>query len=373
MKILIATGIYHPQIGGPATYSKLLYDELPRHGFEVEVQSFGDFIDKPKIIRHFLYFWRLLKTAHNADIVYAQDLVSVGLPALLVSQVLNKKFILKIVGDYAWEQGTQRFNVKDHLDEFSKKHEGYSWQVKILKIIEKYVALRADAIITPSEYLKSIISNWGIDESKIKVIYNGFNSKLPKSVKTTLRKRHGFYGKVLISVGRLVPWKGFDSLIKAMRLIKNEIPDATLIIAGEGKELEKLKKIRDEEGLTDSVIFTGKLEQEILFEKVAAADIFILNTNYEGFSHQLLETMALGTPIVTTAVGGNKELISHGNNGLLVSYGDSEAIAESVFSIIRKPTLGFSLSRKAKETVKYFSDERMLNELVDFLMNQKQP
>jgi hypothetical protein len=71
MRILVATGIFPPQIGGPATYSKLLYDELPKRGIDVEIASFGDYIDKPKLVRHFLYFLELLRKAPDADLVYA--------------------------------------------------------------------------------------------------------------------------------------------------------------------------------------------------------------------------------------------------------------------------------------------------------------
>ena len=116
MKILLATGIFPPQIGGPATYSKLLYDELPKRGIDVEIATFGDYLDKPKIIRHFLYFLELLRKAPDVDLIYALDPVSVGLPALFAAQVRKKKFVLRIAGDYAWEQGSQRWNVSDTLD-----------------------------------------------------------------------------------------------------------------------------------------------------------------------------------------------------------------------------------------------------------------
>ncbi|MFA6095681.1 MAG: hypothetical protein WC767_02460 [Candidatus Paceibacterota bacterium] len=95
MRILIATGIYFPQIGGPATYSKLLYDELPKRGFEVEVANFGDHIDKPWGVRHLAYLFSLFGKAADADIIYAQDPVSVGLPALFVSQMRRKRFVLR--------------------------------------------------------------------------------------------------------------------------------------------------------------------------------------------------------------------------------------------------------------------------------------
>jgi len=73
MKILIATGIYPPDIGGPATYSKLLKDELPDRGIDVKVLSFGEVRHLPKIIRHFSYFLKVLKLGKGANVIYAQD------------------------------------------------------------------------------------------------------------------------------------------------------------------------------------------------------------------------------------------------------------------------------------------------------------
>ncbi len=102
MRILIATGIFPPDIGGPATYSKLLFDELPKRGFEVDVLSFGEVRKFPKIVRHFIYFLKVLSLGRKSDIIFVQDPVSVGLPVCIASKILRKKFALKIVGDYAW-------------------------------------------------------------------------------------------------------------------------------------------------------------------------------------------------------------------------------------------------------------------------------
>ena len=124
MKILIATGIYPPEIGGPATYSKLLYDTLPSHNIEVEVLPYREVKNVPKIFRHFWYFLKVLRKGRGVDIVYAQDPVSVGLPSAIAALVLRKSFLLKIVGDYAWEQGRQRYGVEGSLDDFVSKRVG---------------------------------------------------------------------------------------------------------------------------------------------------------------------------------------------------------------------------------------------------------
>ncbi|MBI5134451.1 MAG: glycosyltransferase family 4 protein [Candidatus Taylorbacteria bacterium] len=363
MRILVATGIFPPQIGGPATYSKLLYDELPKRGIDVEIASFGDHIDKPKLIRHFLYFLELLKKAPDVDLIYAQDPVSVGLPALLASQIRGKKLALKIVGDYAWEQGTQRFGITDTLDDFARAYQRYPWQVKVMKKIEKYVADGASKIIVPSKYLKGVVSAWGVDPDKIGVIYNGFRAESPKALRPSLRKKLGLEGGVVVTVGRLVPWKGMKELIEAMAEVKKSIPDAKLVVIGDGPERQRLEEAAALSGIASDVTFTGRLGQKVLFEYVKAADAFALNTSYEGFSHQILETMAIGTPVITTAIGGNPEAIENGVSGVLLAPNDKAGFAKAIIEILSEKAVAFVYSKEAKKAVSRFSDEAMLENI----------
>src|SRR3989344_7548998 len=103
-KILIATGIFPPDIGGPATYGAVMADALKKHGFEVKVLVFSRTNKKlPKGIRHLVYFLKLLFLAKKYDVIFALNLVSAGFPALLAAKIFKKKFIARIAGDYAWE------------------------------------------------------------------------------------------------------------------------------------------------------------------------------------------------------------------------------------------------------------------------------
>jgi len=364
-KILIATGIFPPDIGGPATYSKLLVDKLPAHGFEVVVVNFGEVRVLPKIIRHTAYFFKVLWRARGCDVVYAQDPVSVGLPAMLAAKILRKKFYLKVVGDYAWEQGVQRAGVTDDLDTFSHEYAKYSLFVRLLKRIERRVALSTDLIITPSSYLKGIVGNWGVPREKITVIYNGFDAPVLTEDKTTLRKKLGVDGYALLSIGRLVPWKGFAMLIESMPALAQKIPDIHLFIAGSGPDEAVLKKSVAELHLEDRVTFLGKLAQGKLFEYIKASDVFVLNTSYEGFSHQLLEVMALGTPVVTTPAGGNVEIIKDHENGLFAPQNDRAAFEKAIIELHTTAGLGDTLARAAQEKVKEFSDEKMLEAITN--------
>ncbi|MCK5027881.1 MAG: glycosyltransferase family 4 protein [Candidatus Pacebacteria bacterium] len=370
MNILIATGIYPPESGGPATYSKLLFDELPVLGIDVEVLPYRKVAHIPKIFRHSAYFLKVLQKGRNVDLIYAQDPVSVGFPAVCASVILRKPFVVKIVGDYAWEQGTQRFGVEDLLDEFSTKG-GYGFTVGLMKKIELFVAKHAHTVVVPSNYLKKIVSNWGVDEDKISVVYNAFDVPNLLFSKEKLREKHKIKDTTLISVGRLVPWKGFKTLIEVFPKIQKKIPNLCLVIVGDGADRKMLELYVSKNNLQESVRFTGQLSHNETLEHIAAADMFVLNTSYEGFSHLLLETMALKTPLVTTNAGGNPELIENRKEGLLVECDDREALANSIYELLEDTQKTQKYSESAFNKVSKFTKERMLKSIVELLSSVK--
>ncbi|MFA6254115.1 MAG: glycosyltransferase family 4 protein [Candidatus Paceibacterota bacterium] len=365
--ILIATGLYPPDVGGPATYSYLLNQELPRRGWEVKILSFGEVRSWPKIIRHLAYGWKVFRLVRHYQIIYVQDPVSVGLPVCLACALARRSFILKIVGDYAWEQGSQRFGVIDLLDDFSLEYKKYIWPVKLLKLIQRGVARRAQKIIVPSNYLKKIVSNWGVNSDKIKVIYNAFNSPEILPEKEVLQRELGLSGQIIISAGRLVPWKGFTLLIEIMPELLAVYPGLKLYIIGDGPDHDRLEKLITNKEMSGCIFLLGRLAQKELLKFIKAADLFVLNTSYEGFSHQLLEVMWCETPIVTTAVGGNVELIKDKENGLLVNFNDSSAMERTIKSVLADRQLASRLANNAQQTIAGFSRERMITQLLAHL------
>lgn len=363
MKVLIATPLYPPDIGGPATYARILEEALPLAGEGVAILSFGSVRHLPKGVAHLMYGFRLFRGVRTADVILALDPVSVGLPAALVSLLSGKPLVVKVVGDYAWEQGQQRYGVTENLDEFvtlPARH--FLFPVRVLLMVERFVAGRARKIIVPSQYLKSIVTAWGVAPEKISVVYNAFNGLVPLADKETLRKKFALSGMVFLSAGRLVPWKGFGTLISLMREVRQAISDAHLVIAGGGPQEASLRGLIATEHLEDAVTILGNIPHETLLEYVRAADVFVLNTGYEGLSHQLLEVLAIGTPIVTTNVGGNPELIEGGKTGLLVPYDDREALSAGMRSLALDFGHASSLSFAGKHFVSTFTKERMVSD-----------
>lgn len=363
MHILIATGIYPPSVGGPATYSKLLHDELPKRGTTVEVVSFDAVRGLPIGVRHVLYFCKLLLASFGKDAIYAQDPVSVGYPAMWVARLVRKPLVLKIVGDYAWEQGVQRFDVTDVLDVFVQDKVMYHDRVMQLKRIQKKVAEHATRIIVPSQYLKHIVTQWGIAEEKITVVYNA--CELVDADIVLYRKARvelDVHAPTIVTAGRLVPWKGFATLITLMPALLQKFPKLKLMIVGSGPDRDRLEQLIQKEKLYNHVVLCGALPQEELFLHISAADVFVLNTGYEGFSHQLLEVLAIGTPIVTTLVGGNPEVITDGVNGLLVPYDDQMALQHAIETVLADDALGNRFRDAGKHVVSVYTKDRLLQE-----------
>jgi glycosyltransferase involved in cell wall biosynthesis len=349
MRILIAAGIFPPDIGGPATYAKRLAEELALRGNEVSVLTYSDsefqianfklqifrvLRRKFKPVSYFAYFLAVLRYGRSADVIYVQDSVSAGFPVMLANAILRKRMVLKVVGDYAWERGGNANSPV--LDEFYPFNlEKHPFRILVFRVIQTWTADVANAIIVPSEYLKKIVSRgWMIDEEKIHVVYNSISNY---EVKFGIRDEN-----VIVSAGRLVPWKGFCALIELMPELLKENPNFKLKIIGDGPEEEKLKKLVanvKSPTLHNSVIFTGRLAHEELLQELANAGMFVLNTGYEGLSHQLLESLYCKTPVITTNIGGNPEVIIDNENGLLVNYNDKDALKESILKLWRDESL----------------------------------
>ena len=129
MKLVIATPLYPPEPGGPATYARTLEEELPKRAgekWEVEVVKFADVRALPKLRRHLAYARLVYSAARRADAVLALDPVSVGLPTMLACLFAWKPYFLKVGGDYAWEQGTQRFGVTEQALRMAVEQVGVS-------------------------------------------------------------------------------------------------------------------------------------------------------------------------------------------------------------------------------------------------------
>jgi len=361
--ICIATPLYAPDIGGPATHVALLEHGLSRSEFELRIVKFSDVRGLPKILRHIVYFFKVLAAGRGARFIYALDPTSVGVPAFFAAKLLGKKFLLRVGGDYAWEQGTQRFGVTETLDEFIT-HRQPRMIVRRLQFVQSYIARRAVCVVAPSEYLAGIIRTWGVAAYRIKVVYSQPELAVSNLSKSDARKKLKLHEdeEIIFSSGRLVPWKGFEGLVDATARVRNDRP-ARLYIAGEGPYRESLVQHIQTKDAQNFVTLLGQLSQDELAVWLAAADMFVLNTAYEGLSHALLEAFAAHTPVITTPVGGNTELVDDESTGLLVEHNNIRKLSAAIMHLLTDRVFAEKIASQAYASLSRFNKDAALQSL----------
>lgn len=365
--VLIATPLYPPQIGGPATHVTLMEKELPKVGFSFDVLPYASVRRYPKGISHMLYFLSVWRKGRRADVIYVLDALSVGFPVYLASKFLKIPYVLRLGGDQAWEQGIQRFGIDATLDEYLSQ-KSVPFVIACMRRLQTRVAKGAYAVVAPSLYLKKVIQRWGVDEKNIVVAYSA-PEELPTVDAGAFRKHENIRNDALVisSIGRLVPWKGFKALIDAFKKFADSTENAYLLIAGDGPEKERLVSQIAQLGLESRVRLLGPLPRREIAGLLTDSDIFLLNTRYEGFSHQLIEAFMTHTPVITTAAGGNAELIEDGVNGLLVPFNDVEAITAAIARVSSDTALRHRLTQEGNAKRALFDAQTSISTIVHTL------
>jgi glycosyltransferase involved in cell wall biosynthesis len=375
MHLVIATPLSAPDIGGPATHVAMVERLLRDHGISHSIVSFRQVRHYHSIVRHPLYCWRLYRATKGADRIYVLDASSVGFAAYWVSRLRRIPLMVRIAGVTAWEIGMEKGQVHVLLDEFLDNPKIYPLSVRFRLWVEQFVLRRAERIIVPSEYFKRVVLKLSnVRDTRVEVMYSGFTPRHEANVLTETREQG-----LIVSAGRLVPWKGFTILIEALARVREHVPSAHLVILGDGKQREELehqiehmeRELPEEE--RGRVVLAGSVGQDALQGYLARARVFALNTGYEGFSHQLLEAMDAGAPIVTTPAGGNTELIADRKEGLLVPYNDAETLANALIEVLIDAKLAQSLAYNAYRKAREFSDTRNADTLVSLLTSRRVP
>jgi len=382
-KILILTGVFLKDVGGPPTLLKALNKELIKHGYKVIVLTFGEKKEAkdypypvkiisnkwPSLLKSFLFLIKGLILGLKSDIIYNQDLYTSGFTSLIIKKILRKKLVTRFVGDSAWEIALNKGETTDDIMYFQINK--YSKLIERRKKIRKKILENSDKVIVVSNFLKKLAIKIGVSEEKIKVIYNSIDFlDIENNLKFNLKKELNIAGKVILTNARLTPWKGVDMLIKIMPKLIKKYKDIKFIIISEGPERKNLEKLTLDLDVENNVIFTGIISRELVVEYLKISDVFVLNSNYEGMSHVLLEAMKVGVPIITTKAGGNPETIINNQTGLLVDYRNKEQWVNAISQILDNPDLAERLIKQAKEDLKRFNWDNLVKETINIFENK---
>ncbi|MDE2776811.1 MAG: glycosyltransferase family 4 protein [Chloroflexota bacterium] len=335
-KLFVASGIFHPEPGGPATYLASVLLSLQEKGWAPRVLTFGACAEdeypypvtriarSPYPLRLARYAFAAREHLAWSDIVYAH---TIDLP---LWGDRDKPRVLKVVGDQAWERCMRRrwIPADIRIDEF-QAFRG-DWRARWQKASRTRQIAAMDAVIVPSKYLKSLVVSWGIRQEKVHVIYNA-----PPPMQSLSETRAEIRSQLkwddrptLITVARLQRWKGVDHLIRAL----SAMTDLRLIVVGDGPDRPRLAALAAPHG--DRVLFTGQLDRKRVLSLIKAADGLALYSGYEGLSHTLLESLQLGTPVLASDIGGNREVVRHGVNGVLVPYPDVAELQRGIRQLL---------------------------------------
>jgi glycosyltransferase involved in cell wall biosynthesis len=317
MRVLLASGIFPPDIGGPATHIADVRRELRERGHDLELVvptddrnwSHRDGVLRlprrwPWPVRNAVATGWIALRGRRSDVVYASGL---GPPAIAGARLAGRPVVLKIVGDPAWERAIRRGLTTDTFDAFQHAP-NRSFTVRAMKALRSWTTRRATAVITPSEHLRETVRGWS-GRGDVEVVPNGV--RIPDAPGAAGPSSPGLHA---LFAGRLVPWKRVDLLIDAVV----QVPDAHLDVIGDGPEAASLRRHADEFGVADRVSFLGTRSHEEVLERMQAADLFVLASSYEGLPHVLIEALAVGTPIVATRDAGTVGVVEDGVNGVLV-------------------------------------------------------
>lgn len=350
MKLAFLTGGFYPEPGGPSTFLYHFLPLLKHRGHQVvRLLTFGEPRPEDKsagypltrvsrqtgrIRRTWAYIRAAWEAAAQSDAMFV-----VGFPVLLLPIVRgrNRRIILKVVGDWSWEMA-RRYNLSQ-LEEEPFQTGQKSLILRILRSYYLWAVRHADVIITPSQHLQRIVTTWGIAPEKIQVIYNAIpEPQLPSDDRLALRKMLNLPQDkpLIVSVARLTPRKGVQVMLQALK----DVPNAHFVVVGEGHQQAELEALAP----AGRVTFTGQQNHERVLMYLRAADVYVLSSYTEGLAHTLLEAIAVGTPVVATAVGGNPEVITDGVEGLLIPAGDVAALASAVCRILDNPDLAARMS-----------------------------
>jgi len=189
------------------------------------------------------------------------------------------------------------------------------------------------------------------------------------------KKKTGLPDRYVFCLSRIDANKGHDLLLSAFDLVRREVPDVHLVIGGgspqpKDTELEvmtRIKAIIEEKGLHDRTHVIGYVPDELMVPSYQQAELFVLPSIFEPFGMTVLEAMACGTPVVASRFGGIREVISSGENGLLVDPSNATEFAEAIIQLLKDHKLAESMGQKGRHTIqKQFSWEAIADKHIEF-------
>lgn len=308
IKILIATGIYPPDIGGPATYVCPLTKEFKKEGIEVKIVTYSDLtgtddgvvrISRKQniILRYLKYFFTCLKFSKNYDIVYVLDLMSAGFPATLAAKIRGKKIVFRTGGDFLWEKAFASGWTHKSLREYYKNKK--SFKEKFLIWFCSWILKKIDIVVFSTSLQRAIyLRYYRLNPDKSFIVANAIPDYSSYKSENVSNK--------IIFAGRLIRLKNLERLLDVLRDVYS---DYIFEIYGDGPQKEEIKKVIEKNNLEKKVFLMGSLSHSDLLDEISKCRFVIVPSATEISPNLALECLSMGKPILLTKEVGVEQAI----------------------------------------------------------------
>jgi glycosyltransferase involved in cell wall biosynthesis len=369
VKVLITSGIWPPEVGGPASHGPEVGRFLVAGGHEVEaVTAAGSAAvepasfpvravprDRPLPLRLSAAALAIVSAARGRQVIYSTGLYT---RSALASKLCSVPLVMKLAADPAYERA-RRAGFGGSLEDFQRPYR--SPGIRYLKRQRAIALSRAVRVIVPSRYLAQFVTGWGVPVERISVIPNPAPAIDLSEPREELRRRLGVNGPTFVFAGRFVRQKNLPLAVDALR----HVDGAALVLVGEGPEAGAVAEAIDRAGLSDRISIKGPVARDVSVDWMRAADAAVLPSDWENFPHAAVEALAAGTPVIATAVGGVPEIVESDVNGILVPAGDVDAFAAAMASLVRDGGLADRLRAAARQAATRFAAQRVYGSIAD--------
>ena len=225
------------------------------------------------------------------------------------------------------------------LTKISARFVSYPLELKLIQ--------SSDIVTTVSKSIAQELKEHYLNLDEVSIVYNGVDEKFfyPKQIKS------GDGSKYIMYAGRVDREKGLFDLVKCGKFICSERSDVFFIVAGNGRDFDKLRRKIRKAGLQDRFIFLGQVDKDQMVKLYQNATLFVLPSYHEGLPGVLLEAMSCGLPVIATDVRGNRDLVSNGENGVIVPSRAPKKMAEAISILLKDKKLRKKLGKNARKTI----------------------
>lgn len=367
--MLLVSGIYPPDTGGPATFTQDFSRWLSQKNVDVSIVTYTDgssrttHLDGVRIIqvhrdinivkRYFEFVSVLVRNYNSSTKVLA---AGAFLEMMTASVIRNIKYTIKIPGDIVWERA-RNSGITD-LDINSFQNSELNSKYKAFRKMFTFSITRAKNVIVPSDFLQNMVVKWVGDSKRIELVYNSIDYSSFSQSKSAKRNFD------VVTASRLVPWKGIDEIIQCCHEL-----NLSLGIAGEGPDEARLKEFAS--NLRASVTFLGQIPKSEMSSFYSAGRFFVLNSSYEGLPHALIEAKASGLLCIGRAGTGSEEVVRDLVDGMLVSSKPGNNLKDTLERAISNPDLVARLLQNAHaDVVSRFSQDSNFQKIYDVLLRR---